>query len=100
MRNVLGQVRRKIDFRFMMDTGRLYIADLSKSRLDRGSLNRNGGGLRIFQTERCANGQGDSKNQACNATPALGPISTTEVTQRSPESFPELNPRSVVRRLS
>lgn len=33
MRNVLGQVRRKIDPRFMMDKGRIFIANLSKGLL-------------------------------------------------------------------
>lgn len=33
MRNILGQVRRRVDFRFIMDTGRLFIANLSKGRL-------------------------------------------------------------------
>lgn len=33
IRNILGQVKRKIDFRFMMDTGRVFIANLSKGRL-------------------------------------------------------------------
>jgi hypothetical protein len=33
LRNVLGQVRSKIDARFMMDHGRIFIADLSKGKL-------------------------------------------------------------------
>src|SRR6266571_3423543 len=33
IRNILGQVRTKIDFRFMMDTGRAFIANLSKGKL-------------------------------------------------------------------
>ncbi len=33
IRNILGQVRTKIDFRFMMDTGRVFIANLSKGKL-------------------------------------------------------------------
>ncbi len=33
LRNVLGQVRSKIDARFMMDRGRIFIADLSKGKL-------------------------------------------------------------------
>jgi len=33
LRNVLGQVRSKIDARFMMDDGRIFIADLSKGKL-------------------------------------------------------------------
>ena len=33
MRNILGQVKSKINFRFMMDTGRVFIANLSKGKL-------------------------------------------------------------------
>lgn len=33
LRNILGQVRSKIDARFMMDRGRIFIADLSKGKL-------------------------------------------------------------------
>jgi hypothetical protein len=33
LRNILGQVRSRIDARFMMDDGRIFIADLSKGRL-------------------------------------------------------------------
>ncbi len=33
IRNILGQVQSKIDFRFMMDTGRVFIANLSKGKL-------------------------------------------------------------------
>ena len=33
MRNILGQVRSRIDFPFMMDHGRIFIANLSKGRL-------------------------------------------------------------------
>src|SRR5436190_21952463 len=33
IRNILGQVKTKIDFRFMMDTGRIFIANLSKGKL-------------------------------------------------------------------
>jgi hypothetical protein len=33
IRNILGQVRSKIDFRFMMDDRRIFIANLSKGRL-------------------------------------------------------------------
>lgn len=40
LRNILGQVRTKIDARFMMDSGRVFIANLSKGRLgaDKSSL--------------------------------------------------------------
>ena len=33
LRNVLGQVRSRIEARFIMDSGRIFIADLSKGRL-------------------------------------------------------------------
>ncbi len=33
IRNILGQVKSKIDFRSMMDTGRVFIANLSKGKL-------------------------------------------------------------------
>lgn len=33
LRNILGQVGTKVDLRFMMDTGRVFIANLSKGRL-------------------------------------------------------------------
>ncbi|MBI5769786.1 MAG: type IV secretion system DNA-binding domain-containing protein [Verrucomicrobia bacterium] len=33
LRNVLGQVRSKVDLRFMMDSGRVFIANLAKGKL-------------------------------------------------------------------
>ncbi len=33
IRNILGQVKTRIDFRFMMDTSRVFIANLSKGKL-------------------------------------------------------------------
>jgi hypothetical protein len=33
LRNILGQVRGRIDARFMMDAGRIFIADVSKGKL-------------------------------------------------------------------
>lgn len=33
IRHILGQVRTRVDFRFIMDTGRVFIANLSKGRL-------------------------------------------------------------------
>jgi energy-coupling factor transporter ATP-binding protein EcfA2 len=33
IRNILGQVKSKVNFRFMMDTGRVFIANLSKGKL-------------------------------------------------------------------
>lgn len=39
IRNILGQVRSKIDARFMMDRGRIFIANLSKGRLGEDKAN-------------------------------------------------------------
>jgi len=39
IRNILGQVKSKIDFRFMMDTGRVFIANLSKGKLGAAKAN-------------------------------------------------------------
>ena len=39
IRNILGQVKRKIDPRFMMDNGRIFIANLSKGALGESSSN-------------------------------------------------------------
>ncbi len=39
VRNVLGQVRRKIDARFMMDDRRIFIANLAKGRLGEDKAN-------------------------------------------------------------
>ena len=33
LRNILGQIRSRIDARFMMDEGRIFIADVSKGKL-------------------------------------------------------------------
>jgi hypothetical protein len=33
LRNILGQIRSRIDARFMMDNGRIFIADVSKGKL-------------------------------------------------------------------
>ena len=33
IRNILGQVKSKVNFRFVMDTGRVVIANLSKGKL-------------------------------------------------------------------
>lgn len=33
LRNILGQIRTRIDARFMMDDGRIFIADISKGKL-------------------------------------------------------------------
>jgi hypothetical protein len=39
LRNILGQVKSKIDLRFMMDTGRVFIANLSKGKLGEDKAN-------------------------------------------------------------
>ena len=39
IRNILGQVRNKVDFRFMMDDRRLFIANLSKGKLGHDKAN-------------------------------------------------------------
>jgi energy-coupling factor transporter ATP-binding protein EcfA2 len=39
VRNVLGQVRSKIDFRFMIDSERIFIANLSKGKIGTESAN-------------------------------------------------------------
>ena len=39
LRNVLGQVRRKIDMRFMMDDRRIFIANLAKGKLGEDKAN-------------------------------------------------------------
>jgi len=39
VRNILGQVRKKVDIPFMMDTGRLFVANLSKGRLGHDKAN-------------------------------------------------------------
>jgi hypothetical protein len=39
VRNILGQVRSKVDIPFTMDTGRLFIANLSKGRLGHDKAN-------------------------------------------------------------
>jgi energy-coupling factor transporter ATP-binding protein EcfA2 len=39
MRNILGQVQNKVDFRFMMDNQRIFIANLSKGKLGEDKAN-------------------------------------------------------------
>lgn len=53
VRNIVGQVRNKIDARFMMDDGRIFIANLSKGKLgaDKASLL---GALLVTQFELAA----------------------------------------------
>jgi hypothetical protein len=43
LRNILGQIRSRIDARFMMDRGRIFIADLSKGKLGADKANLLGG---------------------------------------------------------
>jgi hypothetical protein len=58
LRNIFGQVRSKIDARFMMDNGRIFIADLSKGRLgaDKSGLL---GALLVAQFELAATARAD-----------------------------------------
>jgi hypothetical protein len=53
VRNILGQVRSRLDFRFIMDRQRIFIANLSKGRIgeDKASLL---GALLISQFQQCA----------------------------------------------
>jgi len=39
VRNILGQVKRKVSFPFIMDNGRLFIANLSKGQLGHDKAN-------------------------------------------------------------
>jgi len=39
LRNILGQVKSKVDLRFMMDSGRIFIANLSKGRIGEDKAN-------------------------------------------------------------
>jgi hypothetical protein len=43
LRNILGQIRSRIDARFMMDNGRIFIADVSKGKLGADKSNLLGG---------------------------------------------------------
>ena len=58
VRNIVGQVRSKIDTRFMMDNGRIFIANLSKGKLgaDKASLL---GSLLVTQFELAAMSRAD-----------------------------------------
>lgn len=62
LRNVLGQVRSKIDARFMMDHGRIFIADLSKGKLgaDKSSLL---GAMLVTQFELAATSRADTPEE-------------------------------------
>ncbi len=58
LRNILGQVRSRIKARFMMDNGRIFIADVSKGKLgaDKSSLM---GALLVTQFQLAAMGRAD-----------------------------------------
>jgi hypothetical protein len=58
MRNILGQVKRKVDFRFMMDDSRIFIANLNKGALGEDKANLLGS-LIISEMQHAALGRGD-----------------------------------------
>ena len=58
IRNIVGQVRSKIDFRFMMDDQRIFIANLAKGRLGEDKANLLGA-LLVAQFQLAAMGRAD-----------------------------------------
>jgi hypothetical protein len=58
LRNILGQIRSRIDARFMMDNGRVFIADVSKGRLGADKANLLGA-LLVKQFELAAMSRSD-----------------------------------------
>lgn len=58
LRNILGQVRSRIDARFMMDRGRIFIANLSKGKLGADKANLLGSFL-VTQFQLAAMGRAD-----------------------------------------
>jgi hypothetical protein len=58
LRNILGQIRSRIDARFMMDDGRVFIADVSKGRLGADKANLLGA-LLVKQFELAAMSRSD-----------------------------------------
>lgn len=58
LRNILGQVRNRMDFRFMMDAGRVFIANLSKGKLGADKANLMGSFL-ITQFQLAAMARAD-----------------------------------------
>lgn len=58
IRNILGQVKNKIDFRFMMDNQRIFIANLSKGKLGADKANLLGS-LLTTQFQLAAMARGD-----------------------------------------
>jgi DNA helicase HerA-like ATPase len=59
IRNTLGQVRRSFDLRFMMDNGRIFIANLSKGRMGEDKANLMGA-LLIAQFQQAALSRADT----------------------------------------
>jgi hypothetical protein len=62
LRNILGQVRSRIDLRFMMDTGRIFIANLAKGRLGEDKANLLGA-LLVAQFQLAAMSRADVPEQ-------------------------------------
>ena len=58
VRNILGQVRSRIDARFMMDNGRIFIADVSKGKLGADKANLMGA-LLVTQFQLAAMSRAD-----------------------------------------
>ena len=58
LRNILGQVRNRIDARFMMDSGRIFIANLSKGKLGADKANLMGA-LLVTQFQLAAMARAD-----------------------------------------
>jgi Type IV secretion-system coupling protein DNA-binding domain len=58
LRNILGQIRSRIDARFMMDNGRIFIADVSKGKLGADKSNLLGA-LLVTQFELAAMSRSD-----------------------------------------
>ena len=58
MRNILGQVKRKVSFRFMMDDSRIFIANLKKGALGEDKANLLGS-LIIAEMQYAALGRSD-----------------------------------------
>jgi hypothetical protein len=59
VRNILGQVKSKIDARFMMDNGRIFIANLSKGRMGEDKANLLGA-LLVTQFQLAAMSRADT----------------------------------------
>jgi hypothetical protein len=63
LRNILGQIRSRIDARFMMDKGRIFIADVSKGKLGADKANLLGA-LLVTQFELAALSRSDIPESA------------------------------------